>query len=67
MRHADLRRHRLAGSAHRACPRGIIDFFVPDGFVVRALGKRSKVTLVNAVIAGFLMSACPHGILAIAI
>lgn len=46
---------------------GIIDFFVPDGFVVRALGKRSKVTLVNAVIAGFLMSACSHGILAIAI
>jgi uncharacterized membrane protein YraQ (UPF0718 family) len=46
---------------------GIIDYFVPDGFVVRALGKRSKVTLINAVIAGFLMSACSHGILAIAI
>ena len=46
---------------------GIIDYFVPDGFVVRALGKRSKVTLINAVITGFLMSACSHGILAIAI
>jgi len=46
---------------------GVIDYFVPDGFVVRALGKRSKVTLINAVIAGFLMSACSHGILAIAI
>ncbi|MGI9234446.1 MAG: permease [Woeseiaceae bacterium] len=46
---------------------GIIDYFVPDGFIVRALGKRSKMTLINAVIAGFLMSACSHGILAIAI
>ena len=46
---------------------GVIDYFVPDGFVVRALGKRSKVTLINAVITGFLMSACSHGILAIAI
>lgn len=46
---------------------GVIDYFVPDGFIVRVLGKRSKVTLINAVIAGFLMSACSHGILAIAI
>lgn len=46
---------------------GIIDYFVPDGFVVKILGKRSKITLINAVLAGFLMSACSHGILAIAI
>ncbi len=46
---------------------GIIDYFVPDGFVVRLLGQRSKLTLINAVLAGFLMSACSHGILAIAI
>ena len=46
---------------------GIIDYFVPDGFIVRVLGKRSKMTLINAVLAGFLMSACSHGILAIAI
>ena len=46
---------------------GIIDYFVPDGFVVRVLGKRRKSTLINAVLAGFLMSACSHGILAIAI
>ncbi|MBT8081090.1 MAG: permease [Gammaproteobacteria bacterium] len=46
---------------------GIIDYFVPDGFVVRLLGGDSKLTLVNAVLAGFLMSACSHGILAIAI
>ena len=46
---------------------GMIDYFVPDGVVVRALGKRSKIALLNAVLAGFLMSACSHGILAIAI
>ena len=46
---------------------GIIDYFVPDGFVVRLLGGNSRLTLVNAVLAGFLMSACSHGILAIAI
>jgi len=46
---------------------GVIDYFVPDGFVVKILGKRSKITLINAVLAGFLMSACSHGILAIAI
>jgi uncharacterized membrane protein YraQ (UPF0718 family) len=46
---------------------GMIDYFVPDGFIVKVLGKRSKTTLINAVLAGFLMSACSHGILAIAI
>ncbi len=46
---------------------GIIDYFVPDGFVVKILGGRNRLTLINAVLAGFLMSACSHGILAIAI
>ncbi len=46
---------------------GFIDYFVPDGFIIRLLGQRRKTTLVNAVLAGFLMSACSHGILAIAI
>ena len=46
---------------------GIIDYFVPDGFVVRLLGGERKRTLLNAVFAGLLMSACSHGILAIAI
>ena len=46
---------------------GLIDYFVPDGFIVRFLGPGSRLTLINAVIAGFLMSACSHGILAIAI
>jgi len=46
---------------------GAIDYFVPDGFMIRFLGQNRKRTLVNAVVAGFLMSACSHGILAIAI
>jgi uncharacterized membrane protein YraQ (UPF0718 family) len=45
---------------------GLIDYFVPDGFIVHYLGGRRKFTLFYAVIAGFLMSACSHGILAIA-
>jgi uncharacterized membrane protein YraQ (UPF0718 family) len=45
---------------------GVIDYFVPDGFIVRFLGQRRKRTLFHAVVAGFLMSACSHGILAIA-
>ena len=46
---------------------GVIDYFVPDGFIMRFLGQKRKLTLVYAVIAGFLMTACSHGILAIAI
>jgi hypothetical protein len=46
---------------------GVIDYFVPDGFIIRFLGQRRKLTLVYAVIAGFMMTACSHGILAIAI
>jgi uncharacterized membrane protein YraQ (UPF0718 family) len=46
---------------------GFIDYFVPDGFIVRFLGGKRKTTLFNAVVAGLLMSACSHGILAIAI
>ncbi len=44
---------------------GLIDYFVPEGFVYRFLGKRKKRTIITAVLAGFLMSACSHGILAI--
>ncbi len=46
---------------------GVIDYFVPDGIMIRFLGQRRKRTLLYAVLAGFLMSACSHGILAIAI
>ncbi len=44
---------------------GIIDHFVPEDFIFKYLGQRKKRTLFYAVIAGFLMSACSHGILAI--
>ena len=46
---------------------GMIDYFVPDGFIYRYLGRRGLSSLGFSVIAGFLMSACSHGILAIAI
>jgi uncharacterized membrane protein YraQ (UPF0718 family) len=36
---------------------------LPDGFIIRFLGQRRKLTLVFAVLAGFLMAACSHGIL----
>ena len=44
---------------------GLIDYFIPEGFIFKYLGKRKKSTLFYSVIAGFLMSACSHGILAI--
>lgn len=46
---------------------GIIDYFVPDGFIFKYLGQRKKRTIFHAAFAGFLLSACSHGILAIAI
>ncbi len=46
---------------------GLIDYFVPDEFIFKVLGQRKKRTLFYAVIAGFFLSACSHGILAIAI
>ncbi len=46
---------------------GVIDRFVPDEYVAKFLSKPKKTTIFNAAILGFLMSACSHGILAIAI
>lgn len=46
---------------------GLIDYFVPEEFIFQYLGQRKKTSLFYALIAGFLMSACSHGILAIAI
>ena len=46
---------------------GLIEYFIPDGFIVRFLGADQKLSLLYAVLAGFVMSACSHGILAIAI
>ncbi len=45
---------------------GLIDHFVPDGLVVRLLGGQSANSILLAVVTGFFMSACSHGILAIA-
>lgn len=46
---------------------GIIDKFVPREYISKYLSAHKKTTIFNAVILGFLMSACSHGILAIAI
>ncbi|MBR9701319.1 hypothetical protein GOV13_00165 [Candidatus Pacearchaeota archaeon] len=45
---------------------GVIEYFIPEDFIFKFLGKKKKMSLVYAVFAGFLMSACSHGILAIA-
>ena len=45
---------------------GAIDYFIPDQFIYKYIGRRQGRSLLHAVLAGFLMSACSHGILAIA-
>jgi len=45
---------------------GLIDYFIPEDFIFKYLGMKKKRSLFYAVMAGFLMSACSHGILAIA-
>lgn len=44
---------------------GFIEYYVPEGFIFKYLGQKRKTTLIYAVIGGFIMSACSHGILAI--
>ncbi|MBN2454215.1 permease [Candidatus Woesearchaeota archaeon] len=46
---------------------GVIEYFVPRGYVEKYLGRHEKKSVFYAVFFGFLMSACSHGILAIAI
>ena len=46
---------------------GIIDYFVPRTYIEKYLSRHQKRTIVYSIIFGFLMSACSHGILAIAI
>lgn len=46
---------------------GMIDYFIPEAFIHRLLGGGSLRSIFFSVIAGFLLSACSHGILAIAI
>jgi uncharacterized membrane protein YraQ (UPF0718 family) len=46
---------------------GVIDHFIPNTYVRRYLTPHKKRTVLYSVVLGFLMSACSHGILAIAI
>ncbi|MFH1722790.1 MAG: permease [Candidatus Altiarchaeota archaeon] len=46
---------------------GIIDHYIPRTYISKFLTKPEKKTILHAVGFGFLMSACSHGILAIAI
>ena len=46
---------------------GIIDYFIPRSYIEKYLSRHRRRTILYAVIFGFLMSACSHGILAIAI
>jgi|TARA_B100001964_G_scaffold244791_1_gene327932 hypothetical protein len=45
---------------------GVIDFLIPNSYISKYLSKHEKKTIFYSVIFGFLMSACSHGILAIA-
>lgn len=46
---------------------GIIDYFIPREYIEKYLGISKKRSILYSVLFGFLMSACSHGILAIAI
>jgi len=46
---------------------GIIDYYIPKEYISKVLSKDKPVTIFNAVLLGFLMSACSHGILALSI
>lgn len=46
---------------------GIIDYFIPRSYIEKYLSRHIKRTIVYSILFGFLMSACSHGILAIAI
>jgi len=46
---------------------GIIEYFIPRTYIEKYLSRHQKKTIIYSIIFGFLMSACSHGILAIAI
>ncbi|MFA5117746.1 MAG: permease [Candidatus Omnitrophota bacterium] len=46
---------------------GVIDYYIPREYISKVLARKSPKTILNAVLLGFLMSACSHGILALAI
>jgi len=45
---------------------GIIDYFIPREYIQKYLSRHRKRTILYSIIFGFLMTACSHGILAIA-
>lgn len=45
---------------------GIIDYFIPRQYIEKYLSRHRKRTIIYSIVFGFLMSACSHGILAIA-
>ncbi len=46
---------------------GTIDYFIPRQYIEKYLSRHRKRTIIYSIVFGFLMSACSHGILAIAI
>ncbi|MEA3458959.1 MAG: permease [Candidatus Thermoplasmatota archaeon] len=46
---------------------GVIDYFIPREYIKKYLSRHRKRTIIYSIVFGFLMSACSHGILAIAI
>jgi len=46
---------------------GLIDHFIPREYISKVLARNSPATILNAVLLGFLLSACSHGILALSI
>jgi hypothetical protein len=46
---------------------GMIDYYIPREYISKVLSRKSPLTIINAVLLGFLMSACSHGILALSI
>ena len=45
---------------------GAIDYYVPREYISKILAGKSPSAILNAVFLGFLMSACSHGIIALA-
>ena len=46
---------------------GVIDYFIPREYIQKYLSRHRKRTIIYSIIFGFFMTACSHGILAIAI
>jgi uncharacterized membrane protein YraQ (UPF0718 family) len=46
---------------------GIIEYYVPQQYISKILARNKPSVIFNAVLLGFLMSACSHGILALSI